>query len=66
MISISFFARYRLSLEWNIYVYLCINGVCGSRGGGKNAFDLREAITLEVGHAKDEPCLAPHKWGRVI
>ena len=35
-------------------------------GGGKNVLDLKGATTLEDGHAKDDPCLAPHRTGSVI
>ena len=28
--------------------------------------DLREATTLEEGHANDDPCFVPHKWGNAI
>ena len=34
-------------------------GVWGKCGGGKNAFDSKEATTLDEGQARDEPCFAP-------
>ena len=40
--------------------------MCASCGEGKNAFDLREATTLDARHAKDEPFLAPHKCDKAI
>ena len=66
MMRIRFRARHRSSREWKAKAYPCTRGLCASMGGGKKAWDFREATTLDDGHAKDDPCFAPHRWARRI
>ena len=54
-------ARHRSSREWKANAYPITRGLCASVGGSKKACDLSEATTLDDGHAKEEPCFAPHR-----
>ena len=55
-----------MSCEWNWKACPSTSGLCGSCGGGKKAFDLKDATSLEQGQANKEPCLLPQRTGRDI
>ena len=50
-----------MSCEWNWKAYPSTSGLCGSCGGGKKAFDLNDATTLEQGQVNEDPCLLPQR-----
>ena len=35
------------------------------REGGES-FNLNDITTLDVGHTKDDPCFAPHRYGNIM
>jgi len=66
MIRMRYCLSVRASCEWNWNAYPSTSGGCGNCGGGKKAFDLKEATQLEDGQEKDDPCFTPQSVIRVM
>ena len=47
-------------------MYPSTRGRWVSRGRGGESFNLNDITTLDVGHTKDDPCFAPHRYGDIM